>query len=224
MGQMIIEPNDDIRNQGIRIMKNKANWDSSVLTGCNADPTDSDGVQKVGSTSSQFRIQKYEDQAYDYKGLIINFDCTTLKFNNQIVAPIPTPPIDYAIQQSLGIDVFDSFTWGQVMLQNNRIYISIAITHSDPNTYWSIGYTIFSVMNDAAKPKFSGSPHNLPLNAVIYSTTQSNNPVVWTNAVAIDCYVDFDGHIKINAICQFYLPDDFCVQVCDSYAVYNQSA
>ncbi|KAA6385206.1 MAG: hypothetical protein EZS28_019267 [Streblomastix strix] len=67
MGQMIIEPNDDIRNQGIRIMKNKANWDSFVLTGCNADLTNRDGVWKVGSTSQQLRIQKQEDEAYDYK-------------------------------------------------------------------------------------------------------------------------------------------------------------
>ncbi|KAA6371264.1 MAG: hypothetical protein EZS28_033210 [Streblomastix strix] len=43
MGQMIIEPNDDIRNQGLRIMKNKNNWDSFVLSGCNTDPTDTDG-------------------------------------------------------------------------------------------------------------------------------------------------------------------------------------
>ncbi|KAA6377071.1 MAG: hypothetical protein EZS28_027400, partial [Streblomastix strix] len=42
MGQLIIEPNNDIRNQGISITKNKANWDSFVLTGCNADPTDRD--------------------------------------------------------------------------------------------------------------------------------------------------------------------------------------
>ncbi|KAA6374305.1 MAG: hypothetical protein EZS28_030166, partial [Streblomastix strix] len=42
-GQMNIEPNDDIRNQGLRIMKNKANWDSFVLTGCNNDPTNTDG-------------------------------------------------------------------------------------------------------------------------------------------------------------------------------------
>ncbi|KAA6401627.1 MAG: hypothetical protein EZS28_002845 [Streblomastix strix] len=53
-------------------------------------------------------------------------------------------------------------------------------------------------MHDDAKPKFSGSPRNLPLNAVMYVTKQSSNPVTWTNAVAIDCYIDPDGHIKIN--------------------------
>ncbi|KAA6398673.1 MAG: hypothetical protein EZS28_005799 [Streblomastix strix] len=131
-------------------MKNKANWDSFVLTGCDADPSNRDG--------------------------------------------------------SLGFGVFDFFTWGQVTLQNNRVYISIAVTHSDPNTYWNTGYTIFSVMNDAAKPKFSGSPRNLPLNAVIYATKQSSNPVTWINPVAIDCYVDVD------------------VQICDSYAINNQTS
>ncbi|KAA6387470.1 MAG: hypothetical protein EZS28_017007 [Streblomastix strix] len=192
MGQMIIEPNDDIRNQGLRLMKNKANWDSFVLTGCNTDPQDRDGVWKMGSTSSQFRIQKQEDEAYDYNGLIIDFDCTSLKFNNQLVAPLPTPPIEYATQQTLGISVFDFFTWGKAALLNKRVYISIAITHSDPNTYWNTGYTIFSVMNDDAKPKFSESSYNNPLNAIMYVTKQSCNPVPWTNAVVIDCIIDPD--------------------------------
>ncbi|KAA6353815.1 MAG: hypothetical protein EZS28_050658 [Streblomastix strix] len=219
MGQLIIEPNNDIRNQGIRIMKNKANWDSFVLTGCNADPTDRDGVWKMGSTSSQFRIQKQEDEAYDLKRLIIDFDCTSLKFNNQIVSPIP---IEYATQQTLGIGVFDFFTWGQATLLNKRVYISIAITHSNPNTKTNTGYTLFSFMYDSAKPKFSGLSYNIPLNAIIYLTKQSSNPVLWTNAVAIDCFIDPDGHVKINTQCQFNLPNDFFVQICDSYALYNQ--
>ncbi|KAA6357553.1 MAG: hypothetical protein EZS28_046919, partial [Streblomastix strix] len=167
-------PNDDIRNQGIRIMKNKANWDSFVLTGCNADPRNRDGVWKVGSTSSQFRIQKQEDEAYDYKGIIIGFDCTALKFNNQLVSPLSTPPIEYAIQQSIAYGI--------------------------------------------------GTPSNIPLNAFMYNTKQPTTPVVWLNPIAIDCYIDPVGHININSICKYYLPDDFCVQVCDSYAVYNQSA
>ncbi|KAA6392678.1 MAG: hypothetical protein EZS28_011793 [Streblomastix strix] len=106
-------------------MKNKANWDSFVLTGCNADPTDRDCVWKLVSTSSQFSIQKQQDDAYDYKGLIIDFDCTSLQFNNQLVAPLPTPPIEYATQQTLGIGIFDFFTWGKATLLNKRINISI---------------------------------------------------------------------------------------------------
>ncbi|KAA6392941.1 MAG: hypothetical protein EZS28_011531 [Streblomastix strix] len=91
LGQMIIEPNDDIRNQGLR-------------------------------------IQKQEDEAYDYKRLIIDFDCTSLKFNNQVITPLSTPPIEYATQQVVGIGVFDFFTWGKTMLLNKRVYISMAPT------------------------------------------------------------------------------------------------
>ncbi|KAA6372893.1 MAG: hypothetical protein EZS28_031580 [Streblomastix strix] len=199
-------------------MKNKANWDSFVLTGCNTDPQDRDGVWKMGSTSSQLRIQKQENETYDYKGLIIDFDCTSPKFNNENIAP---KPIEYATQQTLDIGVFDFFTWGQATLLNNRVYISIAITHTNLNTNWNTGYTLFSVMYDVAKPKFSGTPRNIPLNVVIYVTKQSSKPVLWTNAVVIDCFIDPDGHIKINTQCQFNLPNDFFVQVCDSYAIYN---
>ncbi|KAA6375950.1 MAG: hypothetical protein EZS28_028522 [Streblomastix strix] len=134
-------------------MKNVANWDSFVLTGCNADPTDRDGVWKMGSTSSQFRIQKQEDEVYDNKGLIIDFDCTSLKFNNQLVSPLP---IEYVSQQTL------------------------------------------------AKPKFSGTPRNITLNAVMYVTKQATTPVVWLNPIPIDCFID---------------PDE----VCDSYAIYNNT-
>ncbi|KAA6399001.1 MAG: hypothetical protein EZS28_005473 [Streblomastix strix] len=205
MGQMIIEPNDDIRNQGLRIMKNKANWDSFVLTGCNTDPQDSDDVWKVGSTLSLFRIQKQEDQAYDYKGLVIDFDCTSLKFNNQLVAPLPTPPIEYATQQTLGIGIYDFFTWGKATLLNNRVYISIAITHSQPNTNVNTGYTLFSFMYDSAKPKFRQSSYNIPLNAIMYITKQATTSVVWPNPIPIDCIIDPDGHIKIISQCQYSL-------------------
>ncbi|KAA6362675.1 MAG: hypothetical protein EZS28_041798 [Streblomastix strix] len=151
MGQLIIEPSNTILDQYIRIMKNKNNWDSFVLTGCNADPTDRDGLWKMGSTSSQFRIQKQQDSAYDLKGLIIGFDCASLKFNNQLVAPLP---IEYATKQTL----------------------------------------------DQAKPKFSGSSYNIPLNAIMYITKQATTPVVWLNPIPIDCFIDPDGLIKIKSI------------------------
>ncbi|KAA6355532.1 MAG: hypothetical protein EZS28_048941, partial [Streblomastix strix] len=223
MEQMIIEPDSDIRNQGLRIMKNKANWDSFVLTGCNNDPTNTDGVWKMGSTSSQFRIQKQEDQAYDYKGLIIDFDCSSLKFNNQLVAPLPTPPVEQAIKQSLVRSMYESFAWGQVTTYNGRGYISMQVTHSNPNTSSSSTYTLFSIFKDEAKPQFTGATFTIPLNAVMYVTKQSTNPILWTNAVPIDCYIDVDGHVRINTLCQLPLPNDFCVQVCDSYALHNQS-
>ncbi|KAA6373225.1 MAG: hypothetical protein EZS28_031248 [Streblomastix strix] len=130
MGQLTIEPNDDIRNQGIRIMKNKANWDSFVLTGCNAGPSDRDGVWKVGSTSSQFRIQKQEDEAYDYK---------------------------------------------------------------DPNTQCQTGYTLFSIVNNDIKPKFSGTTHNLPLNAVLFGQKVYGYPICWNGAIPIDCFINPNG-------------------------------
>ncbi|KAA6390212.1 MAG: hypothetical protein EZS28_014260 [Streblomastix strix] len=219
-GQMIIEPNDDIRNQGLRLMKNKANWDSFVLTGCNVDPEDRDGVWKIGSTSSQFRIQKQEDQAYDLMGLIIDFDCTSLKFNNEIIVP---KPIEYSAQQVLSIGVFDFFTWGRATLLNKRVYISIVITHANPSTNSNTGYTLFSFVYDSAKPKFGGSSYNIPLSAIIYMTKQATTPVVQLNPIPIDCHTDPDGHVKINAQCQYSLPNDFFVHICDSYALYNQS-
>ncbi|KAA6315602.1 MAG: hypothetical protein EZS28_055392, partial [Streblomastix strix] len=83
LGQMIIEPDSDIRNQGLRLMKNKANWDSFVLTGCNTDPTNTDGL----------------------------------------VSPLPTPPVEQAIKQSLVRSMYESFAWGQVTTYNGRGYI-----------------------------------------------------------------------------------------------------
>ncbi|KAA6401278.1 MAG: hypothetical protein EZS28_003195 [Streblomastix strix] len=223
MGQLTIEPNDDIRNQGIRIMKNKANWDSFVLTGCNVDPTDTDGVWKMGSTSSQFRIQKQEDQAYDYKGIIIDFECSTLKFNNQIVSPLPPVPIEYAIYWSIAYGRYEQLIWGTVKSQKERAYISLQITHSDPSTSCYGGYTLFSIFNNDIKPKFSGTTHNIPLNAVLFAQKVYGYPIDWTGAIAMDCYINPNGNVVINTQCQINLPNDFCVQVCDSYAVYNQS-
>ncbi|KAA6371630.1 MAG: hypothetical protein EZS28_032843 [Streblomastix strix] len=156
-------------------MKNKANWDSFVLTGCNADPQSRDGVWKV-------------------------------------VAPLPTPPIEYAIQQSIAYGMYEQLLWGTLTSQNSRVYISITATHSQPSTYWNTAYTMFSIVNNDIMPKFSGTPRNIPLNAFMYNTKQPTTPVVWLNPIAIDCYIDPDGHIKINSICKYYLPDDFCVQ------------
>ncbi|KAA6383246.1 MAG: hypothetical protein EZS28_021228 [Streblomastix strix] len=223
MGQLIIEPNNDIYNQGIRIMKNKANWDSFVLTGCNADPTDRDGVWKMGSTSSQFRIQKQEDEAYDYKGLIIDFDCTQLKFNNQLVAPLLTLPVENANKQTLTHGMYESFAWGQFITYNGRAYISLQVTHSNFNTQSQSTYTLFTVFKDEAKPQFTGTPFNIPLNAVLFAQKVIGYPICWTGAIPIDCYIDVNGFVRINTMCQLILPDDFCVQVYDSYAQHNQS-
>ncbi|KAA6370217.1 MAG: hypothetical protein EZS28_034256, partial [Streblomastix strix] len=205
MEQMIIEPDNDIRNQGLRIMKNKANWDSFVLTGCNNDPTNSDGVWKMGSTSSQFRIQKQEDQAYDYKGLIIDFDCTSLKFNNQLVAPLPTPPIEYATYQSIAYGMYERLIWGTLTSQNNRVYISLQVTHSDPNTLTESGYTMFSIINNDIKPKFTGTQHNIPINAVMFAQKVIGYPICWNGAIPIDCFINPNGNVIINTQ-QYQLP------------------
>ncbi|KAA6396396.1 MAG: hypothetical protein EZS28_008075 [Streblomastix strix] len=123
-------------------MKNKANWDSFVLTGCNDDPTNTDGVWKV-------------------------------------VAPLPIPPIENAIKQTLAYD--------------------------------------------EAKPQFTGTPFNIPLNAVMFAQKVIGYPICWNGAIPIDCNIDVYGFVRINTLCQLVLPDDFCVQVCDSYALHNQS-
>ncbi|KAA6382834.1 MAG: hypothetical protein EZS28_021640 [Streblomastix strix] len=224
MEQMIIEPDNDMRNQGLRIMKNKANWDSFVLTGCNNDRTDRDGVWKMGSTSSQFRIQKQEDDAYDYKGLIIDFDCTSLKFNNQLIAPLPTPPIENAIKSTIAYGMYESLVWGSFTKYNGRAYISLQITHNNPKTQTQSAYTLFSGFKDEAKPQFTGTPFTILLNAVRFEQKVICYPICWNGAIPIDSYIDVDGHVRINTLCQLVLPDNFCVQVCDSYAVYNQSA
>ncbi|KAA6381388.1 MAG: hypothetical protein EZS28_023085 [Streblomastix strix] len=97
-------------------------------------------------------------------------------------------------------------------------------------TYQAVAYGMYeqllwgTLTTQNSRPKFSGTPRNIPLNAFMYNTKQPTTPVVWLNPIAIDCYIDPDGHVKINSICKYYLPDDFCVQVCDSYAIYNQSA
>ncbi|KAA6356043.1 MAG: hypothetical protein EZS28_048430, partial [Streblomastix strix] len=223
MEQMIIDPDNDIRNQGLRIMKNKANWDSFVLTGCNNDPTDSDGVWKMGSTSSQFRIQKQQDQAYDYKGLVIDFDCTQLKFNNQLIAPLPTPPIENAIKQKIAYGRYESLVWGSVTTYNGRGYMSIQVTHNNPDTTTQSVYTLFTVFKDEDKPQFTGTPFTIPLNAVMFAQKVLGYPICWNGAIPIDCYIDVDGHVRINTLCQINLPNLYCVQVCDSYALNNQS-
>ncbi|KAA6370387.1 MAG: hypothetical protein EZS28_034085 [Streblomastix strix] len=175
-------------------MKNKANWDSFVLTGCNAEPTDTDGVWKMGSTSSQFRIQKQEDQAYDYKGLIIDFDCTTLKFNNQLVSPLPTPPVEQAIKQTIVLNMYDQLVWGSFTTYNGRAYISFQITHSNPNTQTQSAYTLFRVFKDEAKPQYTGTTFTIPLNAVMFAQKVIGYPICWNGAIPIDCNIDVDGY------------------------------
>ncbi|KAA6361909.1 MAG: hypothetical protein EZS28_042564 [Streblomastix strix] len=69
-----------------------------------------------------------------------------------------------------------------------------------------------------------GTPTNIPLNAVLFAQKVYGYPIDWTGAIAMDCFINPNGNVIINTLCQINLPDDFCVQVCDSYAIHNQSA
>ncbi|KAA6402111.1 MAG: hypothetical protein EZS28_002358 [Streblomastix strix] len=70
-------------------MKNKANWDSFVLTGCNTDPTDRDGA--------------------------------------------------------FGYGMYEQLVWGSFTSQNGRVYLSVQVTHHDPNTSNEELFNIVSV-------------------------------------------------------------------------------
>ncbi|KAA6400537.1 MAG: hypothetical protein EZS28_003931 [Streblomastix strix] len=149
IGQFIIEPSDIILDQGIRLMKNKANWDSFVLTGCITDPTDRD-------------------------------------------APIP---IENAIKQALAYGMYEQLVWGSFTTNNGRAYLSVQVTHSDPNTACQSKYTLFSVVKDDIKPKFTGTPYNIPLNAVMFAQKVYGYPICQNGAIPIDCQFDPDGHL-----------------------------
>ncbi|KAA6380301.1 MAG: hypothetical protein EZS28_024170, partial [Streblomastix strix] len=104
------------------------------------------------------------------------------------------------------------------------VYLSMFMSHSDPDHVHYDGYTLFSIIDNAIKPKFSGTPTNIPLNAVMFAQKVYGYPIDWTGAIAIDCFINPNGNVIINTMCQMGLPDYFCVQVCDSYAIHNQSA
>ncbi|KAA6379098.1 MAG: hypothetical protein EZS28_025374 [Streblomastix strix] len=69
-----------------------------------------------------------------------------------------------------------------------------------------------------------GTQHNIPLNAVMFAQKVIGHPICWNGAIPIDCFINPNGNVVINTMCQLSFPDDFCVQVCDSYALHNQSS
>ncbi|KAA6392590.1 MAG: hypothetical protein EZS28_011883 [Streblomastix strix] len=73
------------------------------------------------------------------------------------VAPLPTPPVENAIKQ-----------------------------------------TIAYVINDAIKSKFTGTPRNIPLNAVMFAYEVIGYPICWNGAIPVDCYIEVNGHVRIN--------------------------
>ncbi|KAA6378528.1 MAG: hypothetical protein EZS28_025945 [Streblomastix strix] len=133
-------------------------------------------------------------------------------------------PIENARYSAIAYGMYEQRIWGTLTTQNSRVYISLQITHSDPNTQSESGYTLFSIVDNAIKPKFSGTSPNIPLNAVMFAYKGQGYPILWNGAIPIDCFINPNGNVIINTMCQPSLTDDFCVQVCDSYAIYNQSA
>ncbi|KAA6368524.1 MAG: hypothetical protein EZS28_035949 [Streblomastix strix] len=144
-------------------MKNKNNWDNFVLTGCNADPQDRDGVWKVVSSN-------------------------------------PIPPIENIIKQILAYGMYESLVGGSFTTYNGRAYLSVQVTHSNPNTQTQSTYTLFSVFKDEDKPQFTCTPFNIPLNAVMFAQKVIGYPICWNGAIPIDCYIDVDGHVRINTM------------------------
>ncbi|KAA6359686.1 MAG: hypothetical protein EZS28_044787 [Streblomastix strix] len=99
-------------------------------------------------------------------------------------------PIENARYSSIAYGIYESRAWGTLTTQNSRVYISLQITHSDPNTNCQSGYTLFSIVDNAIKPKFSGTPTNIPLNAVLFAQKVYGYPIDWTGAIAMDCFIN----------------------------------
>ncbi|KAA6358054.1 MAG: hypothetical protein EZS28_046419, partial [Streblomastix strix] len=120
--------------------------------------------------------------------------------NNDIrnQAPLPTPPIEYAIKQTLTNGMYESFAWGQFTTYNGRAYISLQVTHSNPNTQSQSTYTLFTVFKDEAKPQFTGTPFNISLNAVLFAQKVIGYPICWNGAIPIDCYIDINAPTAIT--------------------------
>ncbi|KAA6358772.1 MAG: hypothetical protein EZS28_045702 [Streblomastix strix] len=97
-------------------------------------------------------------------------------------------------------------------------------------TYQSIAYGMYerliwgTLTTQNNRPKFTGTQHNIPINAVMFAQKVIGYPICWNGAIPIDCFINPNGNVIINTQCQLHLPDDFCVQFCDSYAIYNQSS
>ncbi|KAA6365611.1 MAG: hypothetical protein EZS28_038863 [Streblomastix strix] len=118
-------------------------------------------------------------------------------------------PIENARYSSIEYGMYEQRIWGTLTTQNSRVYISLQITHSDPNTQCESGYTLISIVDNAIKPKFSGTPSNITLNAVMFAYKGSGYPILWNGAIPIDCFINPNGNVIINTMCQLSLTDDF---------------
>ncbi|KAA6316306.1 MAG: hypothetical protein EZS28_055280, partial [Streblomastix strix] len=48
--------------------------------------------------------------------------------------------------------------------------------------------------------------------AVMFAQKVYGYPIDWTGAIAIDCFINPNGNVIINTMCQMGLPDYFSVQ------------
>ncbi|KAA6353217.1 MAG: hypothetical protein EZS28_051257 [Streblomastix strix] len=99
-------------------------------------------------------------------------------------------PIEKARYSSIAYGMYETRLWGTLTTQNSRVYLSMIMMHSDPNTQCQSGYTLFSIVDNAIKPKFSGTPTNIPLNAVLFAQKVYGYPIDWTGAIAMDCFIN----------------------------------
>ncbi|KAA6399244.1 MAG: hypothetical protein EZS28_005232 [Streblomastix strix] len=104
--------------------------------------------------------------------------------------------IEDATQQSIAYGMYEQRILGTLTIQNGRVYISLQITHSDPNALTESGYTMFSIINNAIKPKFTGTTRNIPLNAVMFAQKVLGYPICWNGAIPIDCFINPNGTRK----------------------------
>ncbi|KAA6361759.1 MAG: hypothetical protein EZS28_042715 [Streblomastix strix] len=103
-------------------------------------------------------------------------------------------PIENARYSAIAYGMYESRLWGTLTVQNSRVYLSMLMKHSDPYTTWQSGYTLFSIVDNAIKPKFSGTPTNIPLNAVLFAQKVYGYPINWTGAIAMDCFINPNGN------------------------------
>ncbi|KAA6373268.1 MAG: hypothetical protein EZS28_031205 [Streblomastix strix] len=98
-------------------------------------------------------------------------------------ASIPIPPVENAIKQTL---------------THGMAYISLQVTHSNPNTQTQSTYILFTVFKDEAKPQFTGILFNISLNAVLFAQKVIGYPICWNGAIPIDCYIDVNAPTAIT--------------------------
>ncbi|KAA6371758.1 MAG: hypothetical protein EZS28_032714, partial [Streblomastix strix] len=46
------------------------------------------------------------------------------------------------------------------------------------------------------------SQHSIPLNAVMFANKVYGYPIDWTGAIPIDCFINPNGNVVINTMCQ----------------------